>query len=299
MNSVKPAVSYFHVDVFTGQPFSGNSLAVFADATGLDSEQMLAITQEMRHFESIFLTPTDKPAVFEARVFDLFEELDFAGHPLIGAGAVLHRLYGTASEHHWTFRLPKKTVTLDSFATPNGYRCVLDQGQPQFIAELSGAVVDQVAQSLNLAPEQLDSSLPLAVVSTGLPYLIVPVKGALAEARIVSPDFEALLHGLGAQFAYLLDADALEGRHWNNDGVLEDVATGSAAGTVGAYLAKQGLVALNQTFSLQQGRFMGRSSQIEVQPVGEGGAIETVRVGGEVAFVAQAELLNQPRSNQQ
>ena len=74
----------------------------------------------------------------------------------------------------------------------------------------------------------------------GLRYLIVPVRaGALARARIASPRFGDVLRGLGAQFAYVLDAAAVEGRHWNNDGVLEDVATGSAAGCVAGYLLRK------------------------------------------------------------
>ena len=78
-------LAYVHVDVFSHTPYSGNSLPVFLDASDLSTEQMPRITQEMRHFEAIFLAPTDHDHTVRARVFDLFEELPFAGHPLIGA----------------------------------------------------------------------------------------------------------------------------------------------------------------------------------------------------------------------
>ena len=89
-------LDYSHVDVFSRVPFGGNSLPVFPDAADLTAEQMLRITQEMRHFEAIFLQPTDQPGTVRARIFDLFEELPFAGHPIIGAAAVLHERSGAA-----------------------------------------------------------------------------------------------------------------------------------------------------------------------------------------------------------
>lgn len=40
-------------------------------AGGLSDEQMLRVTQELRHFESVFLEPTASPFVVRARVLDL------------------------------------------------------------------------------------------------------------------------------------------------------------------------------------------------------------------------------------
>ena len=74
------SLEYFLVDVFSPIPYSGNSLPVFPDASGLSPGQMLHITQELRHFEAIFLESTDHMNTVRARVFDLFEELPFAGH---------------------------------------------------------------------------------------------------------------------------------------------------------------------------------------------------------------------------
>ena len=94
-------LAYSHVDVFSQVPFGGNSVPVFSDARGVSAELMLLITQEMRHFEAIFLEPTDRPDTVRARIFDLFEELPFAGHPIIGAAAVLHKRTGIATPHTW------------------------------------------------------------------------------------------------------------------------------------------------------------------------------------------------------
>ncbi|WP_327233723.1 PhzF family phenazine biosynthesis protein [Streptomyces sp. NBC_01317] len=293
------SVGYRHVDVFATGPYTGNSLAVFGadgDLPGRTTAgQLLAITQEVRHFESVFLTPPDAAGVVGARVFDLFGELDFAGHPVLGAAAVLHERLGAAGPRRWTFRLPGATVGVTTAPSAVGVTALLDQGPPRFLGEVPAAGRAGIAGALSLPAGAL-ADLPLEVVTTGLSYLIVPVTSGLAGARISGPDLAALLEEYGARFAYVLDVGALgaaggpEGRSWNNDGVLEDVATGSAAGCVGAFLAKHGLVPPDAEFTLAQGRFAGRPSLMRVTPQGPWNALTNVRVGGEVALVAAGRL---------
>jgi trans-2,3-dihydro-3-hydroxyanthranilate isomerase len=290
-------LTYHHVDVFAPRPFSGNSLAVFLDAGSLQSGQMFRITQEMRHFESIFLSPTKESSTFDAKVFDLIEELDFAGHPLLGAAGVLHSRVKTSEPAEWTIRLRAKTVRVKTERKGKGFRALLDQGRPEFLGEVPSPRRQEFASALNLTVDQLVSSLPLEVVSTGLRYLIVPVEGNLEHARIVRSDFEKLLQTVNAQFAYLLDVRKLEARHWNNDGVMEDVATGSGAGTAGAYLTKHGQVPAGEEFILRQGRFLGRPSEIRVRSEGTQTDIARVLVGGDVAFVGQGTLDAVPEAN--
>ncbi|MFJ8111840.1 PhzF family phenazine biosynthesis protein [Streptomyces sp. NPDC096132] len=293
-------LSFRHVDVFAATAFTGNSLAVVPDSGGLSTSQMLAITQELRHFETIFLSRAEDaeekgaPETVRARVFDLFEELDFAGHPVLGAAAVLHEQEDAPGARHWTFQLPGKTVTVTTRRTERGYHATLDQGRPEFGATLSTADAHEVAGALSLPAEAL-AELPLEVVSTGLRYLIVPVRGHLAAARIVHDDFAELLARHGAQFVYVVDVDAREGRHWNNDGILEDVATGSAAGCVGAYLAGHRVVPVGKEFVLHQGRFVGRPSRITVLPEGLPRDLTNIRVGGDVVMVARATLDTVPQ----
>jgi trans-2,3-dihydro-3-hydroxyanthranilate isomerase len=280
---------YRHVDVFAAQAYTGNTLAVFPDNPGLSAAQMLTITQELRHFETIFLSDAEGDHCFTARVFDLFEELDFAGHPVLGAAAVLHERDGTPGPRRWTFHLTDRTVEVSTRRTPTGFHAELDQKAPEFLAIVPAEDRAEVAAALNL-PERALAELPLRVVSTGLRYLIVPVVAGLAGAKIVRSDFAELLGRYGAQFAYVLDVEASEGRHWNNDGVLEDVATGSAAGCVGAYLARQRLVPVEEEFTLRQGRFTGRPSLLTVLPQGRPDALYNIRVGGAVSMVARGTL---------
>jgi PhzF family phenazine biosynthesis protein len=128
------------------------------------------------------------------------------------------------------------------------------------------------------------------VISTGLPYLIVPLRAGLTEARIVHPRFGDLLAQIGAQFVYVLDVGAIEGRTWDNDGRVEDIATGSAAGPVGAYLVRHGHAQPGTEIVIHQGRFVGRPSEIAVRVDGETDAIRSVLVRGDVRMVASGRF---------
>lgn len=280
------------VDVFTSTPYRGNSLSVFPDAGGLSAGQMAQITGELRQFESIFLNPAGPQHHWQARIFDLFEELDFAGHPVLGAASVLHHQHaGDEVLGRWTLELASGALTIETERRGlNAFHAVLPDMQAHFLGEPSDVPRAQVASWFSLITGDLDARLPLEVVSTGLRYLIVPVRnGALARAGITHRELGAALADIGAEYAYLLDVDAKEGRHWNNDGVVEDAATGSAAGCVAAYLHRHGQLGDDQVAELRQGRFIGRPSRITISARSAAGGVR-VRVGGEVVLVGSGEL---------
>jgi trans-2,3-dihydro-3-hydroxyanthranilate isomerase len=298
MSAPAADLGYYHVDVFASRPFTGNSLTVFPNAGGWPDAALMSITQELRHFESAFLEPTADPFVARTRVFDLLEELDFAGHPILGAACVLHAMRGAGDSAHWTLQLNAKSVEVDTIRCDGRFTATMDQGPADYLGVVPGDRLGEIAAALKLGADDFDLALPLEVVSTGLRYLIVPLRAgadALARTRIVHPDFGALLESVGAQFAYVLDAEGREGRHWNNDGVVEDVATGSGAGTVAAYLLKHGRARTGETWVLRQGRFVGRPSAIHVTAIGDGAKVRSVLVGGDVAIVGQGRLASLPQ----
>lgn len=297
METALQGMEYRHVDVFTREALSGNGLIVFPEADGLAPETMQRITQEMRQFESIFLVPTTEIHRVGARVFTMEEELPFAGHPVLGAACVLHeRLYyvGDADERaEWTLDLPAGPVQVSTIRREGWYEATMNQGHPQFGATLGAEMVGRILAALNLEEGNLYPGLPLEVVSTGLPYLLVPLTNGLERAAIVQPGFEALLASFGAKFVYVLHLPTREGRTWDNDGRVEDVATGSAAGPVGAYLVRHGLASATEEIILEQGRFLGRPSQLHVRVEGADGAggdageIAAVYVTGDVRMLAR------------
>lgn len=288
---VSSSMKYVHVDVFSPVPYSGNSLVVFPDAAGLTGTQMALITKELRHFEAIFLEMAGDPRAYRARVFDLMEELPFAGHPVIGAACTLHALAGAAETAQWTIELKARTARVETQRRAEGrFFARLDQGAAEFLGTWADRA-PEIASWFSLARKDLDDSLPPETVSTGLRYLIVPVqREALARARISIPDLEVRLAAMGAQFACLIDPAGMEGRHWNNDGIIEDVATGSAAGCVAAYLRRHDRIGDGRSVVLKQGRFVGRASEIAVTAHGSGTDIRSVEIGGDVSLVGTGRL---------
>lgn len=281
------ATSFELVDVFSPVPFGGNTLPVFVDPPPLDADQMLRITQELRHFEAVFVRRRAERRA-DVRVFDLFEELPFAGHPLLGAAAVLHRSAGEGARTEWTFALGSREVGIVTEAAPDGVAAFMDQGAPTHLRAPTDGLHD-VAAAFSLRPSDLHPELPAEVVSTGLRYLIVPVVEGALERATVAFDLTSLVQRAGAEYAVLYDVASSEIRHWNNDGVVEDIATGSAAGTIGAYCARHGLTEPGTLWTLSQGRFTGRPSRLLVRSELVDGAVR-VGVGGDVSFVGRGAL---------
>ncbi|GGM05305.1 hypothetical protein GCM10009425_15870 [Pseudomonas asuensis] len=289
-----PPLVYWHADVFANRPLAGNGVAIFPDATGLPVSTQQKLTQELRQYESIFLEPQAQPNTFGARIFTMEEELPFAGHPLFGAAALLHHQQGQAEQETWQIELAEKTVTLVTHRTATSYYAEMNQGPAHWGQQLDQQQSQWFAQAFSLRLRDLNADYPATVVSTGLPYLILPVKGSqLAHARITVDDLEARLHAIGAAFVYVLDVERGEGRSWDNAGLVEDIATGSAAGAAAAYLIRHGCQSVGQPFVIHQGGFTGRPSRIDVC-VEEQGA---VRVGGHVHLLSRAECVVELRTS--
>jgi PhzF family phenazine biosynthesis protein len=126
----------------------------------------------------------------------------------------------------------------------------------------------------------------LAVVSTGLVYLLVPIFRNLRKARIAVENLEEIIREFGAKFFYAYDVAKSEGRTWDNKGVVEDIATGSAAGPVAAYLCRHGVLKIEHELHVKQGRFVGRPSVMIAKVLRSGGEPGHVEVSGPVRLVA-------------
>jgi PhzF family phenazine biosynthesis protein len=275
-------LGFWHVDVFSRRALQGNGLVVVGEADDLSVAVMQGVTREVRQFETVFLAGVDLPdRSARLRIFTEDEELEFAGHPVLGAAAVLHALIADPDpEETWALSVARRKVEVRTRGAARWVDATMDQGIPRLGPVVANELAQAYRDALNLG--QLHPALPVQVVSTGLPYLIVPVQGGLERARIGHPDFEGLLGASGAKFVYVLDPDRPEGRTWDNAGRIEDVATGSAAGPAAGYLLHHGVRPPGEPVLVHQGQFTGRPSTIEVRP----GADGRLWVGGPVAPVA-------------
>ena len=106
----------------------------------------------------------------------------------------------------------------------------------------------------------------------------------------MKPEFEKQLARFGAKFVYVFDVNRREGRTWDNDGRVEDIATGSAAGPAGAYLVAHGLVSSGQTIVISQCSFVGRPSLLFVVAQKDDQGRISVKVAGDASLFARGQL---------
>jgi trans-2,3-dihydro-3-hydroxyanthranilate isomerase len=297
-------LSYLHYDVFTDRPLLGNQLAVFTDARDLDATRMQAVAREMNFSESTFIFPSERPDTdIRMRIFTPFNEMPMAGHPTIGSTFALAKngvIEPGAQRFVFGLNIGPIPVDLEwndgdlSFAW-------MTQRPPTF-----GPVVaqrDVVASALGLESKDLADNLPVQEVSCGLAYLLVALRDHQTVDRAVTDPggFGRLCQACGLDLPIFLFAvggpspeDDVYGRMFAPDfGIIEDPATGSAAGPVGCYVVHHGVVKATAARPMQvsQGVAMGRPSRIHVSVEGAGNDISGVKVGGTAVLVGRGELL--------
>ncbi|HMK31605.1 MAG TPA: PhzF family phenazine biosynthesis protein [Terriglobales bacterium] len=293
-----PRFPFVQVDVFTSRPFEGNQLAVFTDAAGLTADQMQAIAREMNFSETTFVIPAADRAPGSAeehrvRIFTVAEELPFAGHPTLGTAAVLHGISG--GNVIWLdLKAGKIPVQFEPPTNGNGTAFgEMRQPDPEFGSIHSR---NDVARILGLSPEGIRGDLPIQTVSTGLPFVIVP----LSTLRLIQGlhiDFvqaAAYLERTDGKFFYFVSRETVDPQARLHARMIfyngEDPATGSAAGDCIAWMVAHGVARPGERVLIEQGLEMRRPSQIFVRGDKEGDRIVNIRVGGHTIEVARGEL---------
>ena len=170
-----PIPTIYHVDVFATRPLTGNGLTVFLGTEDWSAPVLQRLTQEMKQFESIFLSEITAAGA-RARVFTVEEELPFAGHPVLGAAAVLHRTETPeAAESSWVLKLLSGDVPVVTKKVGDHYLAEMDQGAAILGPVLAPEELKKILARLGLSSQDLAAGLSPQVISTGLPYLILPV----------------------------------------------------------------------------------------------------------------------------
>ena len=287
---------FLQLDVFSSRPFEGNSLAVFPDGRGLSDLDMQALAREMNLSETTFVLPRD-PAIerergVRVRIFTVQEELPFAGHPTLGTAFALRGATGAAE------------VVLDLNAGRVPVRFEDSPGQPVFgemtqVDPKFGLIHDRetVVRATSLRDGDIDPSLPIQTISTGLPFTIVPLRG-LDVIRRLQVDLvragEYLKQTGGGQFFYFVARETVDRAARLHARMLfyggEDPATGSAAGCATAWMVAHGVAQPDERVLIEQGIEMLRPSRIFVRASRVDNRVVNVRVGGNVVEVLRGEV---------
>lgn len=287
---------FYTLDVFTNNRFEGNPLAVFTDGDGLSDDQMLAIAREMNLSETVFVQkPTEEEALARLRIFTAKEELKLAGHPVIGTWFLLAEL-GVVPAQDGGVHILQETgagVLPVEIRFKDGRPQRVTMTQKEAIFKPAKINKKKLASALGISPKDFDPKLKPEFVSTGIFNLMVPLRNRAVLARIAMNMTELRrLQGKNATMAYCFALGG-NGKAFSR-GMLpwelyEDAATGSAAGSLGAYLVRNGKLAPGHTLTILQGVEMSRPSHLEVE-VTQRGMKLVPRVSGAAVKVFEGTI---------
>jgi trans-2,3-dihydro-3-hydroxyanthranilate isomerase len=286
---------FVQVDVFSSRPFEGNSLAVFLDGRGLSDQEMQLIAKEMNLSETTFILPRESPVERErgvrVRIFTVQEELPFAGHPTLGTAFQLRGSSGV------------REIVLDLNAGKVPVVFEEKPGQPVFgeMTQLDPKFGERhdretVVRACGLLDGDIDPSLPIQTISTGVPFTVVPLRGLeiIQNLRVDMKGSQEYLERAGGKFFYFVSRETvdpaarLHARMMFYNG--EDPATGSAAGCTAAWMVAHDVAQPDERVLIEQGVEMKRPSRIFVRASRQDDRVVNVRVGGNVVEVLRGEV---------
>lgn len=282
-------------DVFSSKTLEGNSLAVFFDGRALADGEMPSIAKEMNLSETTFILPRDAATERErgvrVRIFTVQEELPFAGHPTLGTAFALRGQTG-AKEIVLELNVGKVPVRFEEKPGESPFG-EMTQVDPIFGVQHDR---DAVARDTGLRRQDLDDSLPIQTVSTGVPFTVVPLK-SLRTMQGLRIDFNRCAEYLAnseSKFFYFVTRETVDREARLHARMLfyngEDPATGSAAGCTAAWMVAHGVAQPDERVLIEQGIEMKRPSRIFVRASRTDNRIVNVRVGGNAVEIMRGEL---------
>jgi trans-2,3-dihydro-3-hydroxyanthranilate isomerase len=287
---------FYLVDVFAEEKYAGNQLAVVTEAEDLSTAEMQKIANEMHYSETAFiLSNVPSNGGFNVRIFMPSIEVPFAGHPTLGTAYVIKRFI--ASTGHVVLNLKVGQIPVTFQKTRSGEVLWMKQAAPAFGKTYS---TQRFAKLLGLTVSDFEAKYPIQEVSTGLPFIIVPLKSitAVKNARVNRElQLELTKESLSG---ILVFSPQTNSKH--NDlhvrvfvdvfGIIEDPATGSGNGCLAAYLSRYKYFGSSIVdVKVEQGIEIMRPSKLHLHVECSSQEQMEVQVGGKVVLVAQGTLV--------
>ncbi len=292
---------YYIVDVFAEKKYAGNQLAVFRGGKELFSdEEMQLIAKEMNFSETTFIL-SDEPETngYNVRIFTPAREVPFAGHPTLGTAYIIQREIIKQPIKVVNLNLKVGQIPIDLFynSSEELEMLIMKQKEPTFGSELSRESLSTV---LNIDKNEIDDRVPIQEVSTGVPFIIVPIRtlDSIKRIKVNTEEYFKLIENTEAKAIHVFCPETqYEENHVHVRmfadyyGVSEDPATGSAAGCLAAYLVKHRFFGQNKIdIRAEQGYEIGRPSLLFLRAE-ENEENINVYVGGQVQMVAKGDFL--------
>jgi trans-2,3-dihydro-3-hydroxyanthranilate isomerase len=286
--------SFYLVDVFAETKYQGNQLAVIRNAQGLTTAQMQQIANETHFSETTFIH-SDQPhnGGYDVRIFTPQQEVPFAGHPTLGTAYVIRNYIAPGNPDALKLNLGVGQIPVTFQKGSDGQDVAWMKQKPPAFNQTFG--VEELAPILGLPQESLDNRYPIQEVSTGMPFVIVPLK-TLADVKKARVNL-ALLEKIADRVNGGILIYSPETINKENNlhvrvfvdlyGIPEDPATGSGNGCLAAYLSKYRYFGSDKVDArVEQGYEINRPSLLLLKAQAAGNEIE-VCVGGKVILVGQ------------
>lgn len=299
-------LEFYTVDVFSNKIFGGNPLAIFTNTDDISTDLMQSIASEVNYSETVFIQkPKNKDNTAKVKIFTPKNELPFAGHPNVGAGFLLscfpNLIPGNYSKNKMVFEEIAGLVNV--IPQYNGATVVGSKIEaPNKFHKLETVPTSAIQNCIETNEGSIiTSNDPPVVAGVGLDFVIAEVQNEeiLNNARCnISAFSEA-----DKNFSYGDDFFSLMIYYRGNQqnifarvfaplsGIVEDAATGSACGALGALLASQNSDRNNKyNYKIHQGEMIGRPSLINVSILKEKGQIRRTYISGECVLVSKGNF---------
>jgi trans-2,3-dihydro-3-hydroxyanthranilate isomerase len=287
------------VDVFAEEKYAGNQVAVFRNASGLSSDTMQKLAKEMGFSETTFLlSDAEREGGYDVRIFTPAAEVPFAGHPTLGTAYVIRHEIIRKLVPQVILNLQVGQVSVAFERQANGGDIVWMTPKEAVFGEMFDP--REIARLLTVNADDIDGDFPIQAVSTGLPFVLLPLRNldAVKRAAVIKDKWLDWVKDRQAKMLFVFCREVVHpGNHIHARafadyyGVPEDPATGSANSCFAAYLVKHRYFGTDRIdIHVEQGYEIGRASLIYLRAKEHNGRID-VNVGGKVIMVARAELM--------
>lgn len=291
--------TFYILDVFAEEKYAGNQLAVVRDAAGLSDSEMQNITKEMNYSETTFILSDDqKNGGYDVRIFTPAQEVPFAGHPALGTAYIIQQeiIKEPVDKIILNLKVGRIPVTFNYTGTEKNV-LRMKQIEPTF-----GQIVEPepISEVLGINTSDIDERFPVQEVTTGMFFIIVPLKtlDAVKRAKVVGDKYFKLIENRQAKAILVFCPETYSQENDLNVrvfvdyyGIPEDPATGSGNGCLAGYLVKHRYFGKDQIdIRAEQGYEIARHSLIYLRAKDTEGQIN-ISVGGKVVMVVRGELI--------
>ena len=274
--------------VFPGGPGGGNPAGVVLDPPAMEPDEMTAIAVRLNPVSETAFVGPPRDRVYPLRYFAPGGEVPLCGHATAAAFGAL-ALSGELGELPATVRSVAPGGAVEGRVEREGDGVLVWMDMP--VAKRVDAPLDlgDLADALGLPHEVLASRPAAAIEDVGIRIALLPLAD-LAALDAMRPDFHRLRElgrplDITVFYAFVYDGDSGRVRSRSFAPAVdidEDPATGTAAAALGAFLARERLVAEDVEIRVRQGEAMGRPSDLRVRVRHDDGAPRRIGVGGAV-----------------